>query len=56
MHELPAPPQRPALRPPELATLASEEPSLGELFRFMSEAELRFSTMLMRIVDRLIGV
>jgi hypothetical protein len=54
MHDLPAPapPARPSLRRPERATLGSSEPSLPELFRFMAEAELRFGSLRMRIVDR----
>lgn len=52
MHDLPQVAPRAELRPPTLATLASEEPTLAELFRFMEEAELRFGTLRMRIVDR----
>lgn len=55
MHDLPQPAPHAELRPPELATLASDEPSSSELFRFMSEAELRFQSLRMRIVDRRIG-
>jgi hypothetical protein len=52
MHDLPQVVPRAELRPPELATLASDEPSVHELFRFMAEAELRFQTLRMRIIDR----
>lgn len=52
MHEAPPSTQLPALRPPEQATLPSPVPELGELFRFMTEAELRFESLRMRIVDR----
>ena len=54
MHDLPvaAPPARPSLRRPERATLGAGDPSLPELFRFMAEAELRFTSLRMRIVDR----
>ena len=43
------------LRPAELATLPSREPALDDLFHFMAEAELRFDSLRMRIVDRRIG-
>ena len=52
MHDAAPPPQLPALRPPEQATLPTTQPELDELFRFMAEAELRFETLRMRIVDR----
>jgi hypothetical protein len=52
MHDLPQVAPRAELRPPEMATLPSDEPSLAELFRFMAEAELRFQSLRMRIVDR----
>jgi hypothetical protein len=52
MHDLPQVAPRAELRRPELATLASDEPSVHELFRFMAEAELRFTTLRMRIIDR----
>lgn len=55
MHDLPAVAPRAELRPPELATLASDEPTVHELFRFMAEAELRFQTLRLRIVDRRFG-
>jgi hypothetical protein len=54
-HDLPQPVPRSELHPPELATLASDEPTLAELFRFMEEAELRFESLRMRIVDRRMG-
>jgi hypothetical protein len=56
MHDIPQEPQRSQLRPPVLATLETDEPSLAELFNFMSEAELRLSSLRMRIVDRRMGV
>lgn len=52
MHDVPAAPQLPALRPPDRPTLSTTEPELKELFAFMAEAELRFETLRMRIVDR----
>lgn len=52
MHEAPAAPQLPALRAPEEPVLPTSDPGLGELFRFMAEAELRVETLRMRIVDR----
>jgi len=56
MHDLPQVATRAELRRAELATLASHEPSLSDLFRFMAEAELRFESLRMRIVDRRVGV
>ncbi len=42
-----------ATRPlPELAALPDELPSIGELFTFMRDAELRFETLRMRIEER----
>ena len=52
MHEAPAQPQLPVLRAPEEPTLPTSDPSLGQLFRFMAEAELRFETLRLRIVDK----
>lgn len=53
MHEAPPAPQLPALRPAETPALpAATQPELSELFAFMSEAELRFETLRLRIVDR----
>lgn len=46
------PPQLPALRPPDQPTLTTAEPEMPDLFRFMAQAELRFETLRMRIVDR----
>jgi len=51
MHEAPVAPQLPALRPDQ-PTLSTTEPEIPDLFRFMAEAELRFTTLRMRIVDR----
>ena len=39
-------------RAPEYPTLPDETPELRELFEFMAEAELRFASLRMRIVDR----
>jgi hypothetical protein len=55
MHELEAPPPNRALRSPALPTLHGTRPTSGELFRFMAEAELRFNSLRMRIVDRRFG-
>lgn len=52
MHELQEAPRTAPLRPAEQATLPARDPSLPELYAFMSEAELRFQTLRMRIVDR----
>ena len=51
MHELEVAPRTSPLRPAELITLSSREPTLPELYAFMSEAELRFSSLRMRILD-----
>jgi hypothetical protein len=40
------------VRAPEFPTLPDETPALNELFDFMAEAELRFQSLRMRIVDR----
>jgi hypothetical protein len=48
--EEPRQPARP--RSPQYATLPSTTPSLDELFRFMSEAELRFDSLRLGIADR----
>src|SRR3954470_10238875 len=40
------------LRAPEYPTLPETTPALEELFAFMAEAELRFDSLRMRIVDR----
>jgi len=42
-------------RLPEIVTLGAGEPSVGELFTFMRDAELRFQTMRMRIEERTYG-
>lgn len=52
MHDAPPATRLPELRPPEQAALPATQPELAELFRFMSEAELRFDSLRMRIVDR----
>jgi hypothetical protein len=53
MHDAPAAEKLPALRPAEQPALpAATQPELSELFRFMTEAELRFESLRMRIVDR----
>jgi hypothetical protein len=52
MHEAPAAPQLPALRPPDQPTLPTSQPDVYDLFRFMAEAELRVNTLRMRIVDQ----
>jgi hypothetical protein len=55
MHELEAPPPNRSLRSPDLPTLHGTQPQMSELFRFMAEAELRFQSLRMRIVDRRMG-
>jgi len=55
MHELEVPPQNRSLRSPGLPTLHGTQPTSSELFRFMAEAELRFASQRMRIVDRRFG-
>src|SRR5262245_27246776 len=52
MHDAPSRPQLPALRPPDQPTLPAVEPDVRDLFKFMAEAELRFTTLRMRIVDQ----
>ena len=52
MHDAPAPAQLPTLRAPDQPTIKSTDPDVPDLFRFMAEAELRFDTLRMRIVDR----
>jgi hypothetical protein len=51
MHDLPAPVRTAPLRRPELVTLPAQAPTTGQLFRFMEQAELRFESLRMRIVD-----
>ncbi|MGI8534485.1 MAG: hypothetical protein ACR2LP_06370 [Candidatus Limnocylindrales bacterium] len=41
-----------ALRVPSVVALEADAPDTSELFAFMAEAELRFETLRMRIVDR----
>ena len=55
MSEVPQVATRAELRPPELATLPGSEPTPAELFAFMAEAELRFESLRLRIVDQRIG-
>lgn len=53
MHDAPTATSLPALRPAEQPALpAATQPELAELFAFMTEAELRFDTLRMRIVDK----
>ena len=52
MHEAAPQPQLPVLRAPDEPTLPTPDPQMGELFRFMAEAELRFQSLRMRIVDQ----
>lgn len=52
MHDAPPAAQLPALRRAEQPALPATQPELAELFTFMSEAELRFDSLRMRIVDR----
>jgi hypothetical protein len=42
-------------RSPQVASLPPGEPSLGELFTFMRDAELRFATLKLRIDERAFG-
>lgn len=39
-------------RLPEIVSLPAHLPTVGELFDFMRDAELRFATLRMRIVER----
>jgi outer membrane lipoprotein-sorting protein len=52
---LPARGDEERLRTPEIVTLAPEVPSIGELFTFMRDAELRFESLRMRIEERTFG-
>ncbi len=52
MHDAPPPAPLPALRPPDQPTLATSDPDVPDLFQFMTEAELRFETLRMRIIDK----
>jgi hypothetical protein len=42
-------------RAPSVVALEEDAPSLGALFSFMTEAELRFESLRMRVVDRMFG-
>lgn len=55
MHEVEVAPRTVPLRPAEMPTLATRAPDLPTLFTFMREAELRFSSLRLRIVDERIG-
>jgi outer membrane lipoprotein-sorting protein len=48
-------PTRSGERLPQVAALATGEPSVAELFTFMRDAELRFETLRMRIEERSFG-
>ena len=53
MHEAPTAASLPALRPADQPALpVATQPELAELFDFMAEAELRFDSLRMRIVDK----
>jgi hypothetical protein len=53
MHDAALATSLPALRPAEQPALpAATQPELAELFAFMTEAELRFDSLRMRIVDK----
>ena len=52
MHDAPSAPQLPALRPPEQQSLPTSAAEVNELFSFMAEAELRFESLRMRVLDR----
>ena len=55
MHEVEIAPRSLPMRPTEMPTLPGRAPDLPTLYAFMREAELRFSTLRMRIVDDRIG-
>ena len=55
MHEVEVAPRSVALRPTEMPTLPSRAPDLPTLYTFMREAELRFSSLRMRIADERIS-
>lgn len=55
MHDIEEAPRTAPLRSPAQVTLPARDPELAELFAFMTEAELRFETLRMRIVDRRTG-
>lgn len=53
MHDAPPATNPPQLRPAEQPALpVATQPELAELFDFMAEAELRFDSLRMRIVDK----
>ena len=55
MHEVEVAPRSTALRPTAMPTLPSRAPDLPTLYTFMREAELRFSSLRMRIADERTG-
>ncbi len=52
MHELIPVADATATRTPTIVALEADAPSLSDLFAFMAEAELRFESLRMRILDR----
>ncbi len=52
MSQLPVPIDERAARTSAIGALPDDTPSLGELFAFMRDAELRFETLRLRIEDR----
>ena len=52
MQETPSDRALAPIRTPDYPTLPDATPALNELFAFMAEAELRFESLRMRIVDR----
>jgi hypothetical protein len=56
MHDVMIVDQGAPLSSPEIVVLESDLPSLDELFTFMRDAELRFETLRMRLVERTWGV
>ena len=55
MHEVEVAARSVALRPTEMPTLPSRQPDLPTLYTFMREAELRFTSLRMRIADQRMG-
>jgi len=55
MHEVEVAPRSVALRPTEMPTLPDRAPDFPTLYTFMREAELRFSSLRMRIADERTG-
>jgi hypothetical protein len=55
MHEVEVAPRSVPFRPTAMPTLPSRAPDLPTLYTFMREAELRFSSLRMRIVDERTG-